>query len=172
MATIKLQPSGAVVIKDGKVACGCCKPPPPPPWAFDTSIGSSGCPEKCSELLDLWDGGLSGWDKSICGGGGSPFIVSNSDPLRDLKITIKTRPNMTLSFTGFTLCGETFPPETEVTIIEFTIPAGCDDSIDISDKFTAFYDCTCTNPNSQSQCRGGTVTEVVEFEYSPAPDFG
>jgi hypothetical protein len=24
MATIKLQPSGAVVIKDGKVACGCC----------------------------------------------------------------------------------------------------------------------------------------------------
>ena len=25
MATIKLQPSGAVVIKDGKVACGCCE---------------------------------------------------------------------------------------------------------------------------------------------------
>ena len=24
MATIKLQPSGKVVIKDGKVACGCC----------------------------------------------------------------------------------------------------------------------------------------------------
>ena len=24
MATIKLQPSGAVVMKDGKVACGCC----------------------------------------------------------------------------------------------------------------------------------------------------
>ena len=24
MATIKLQPSGAVVLKDGKVACGCC----------------------------------------------------------------------------------------------------------------------------------------------------
>ena len=27
MATIKLQPSGAVVIKDGKVACGCCLQP-------------------------------------------------------------------------------------------------------------------------------------------------
>jgi hypothetical protein len=26
MATIKLQPSGAVVIKDGKVSCGCCEP--------------------------------------------------------------------------------------------------------------------------------------------------
>lgn len=156
--------------------CKCCEPPELQ-WAFDTSIGPSGCPEKCSELVGsngLWAGGLSGWGKSICGGGGlgSPFIVSNSDPSQDLKITIKTRPNMTLSFTGFTLCGETFPPETEVTIIEFTIPAGCNSSIDISDKFTAFYDCTCTNPNSPSQCRGGTVTEVVEFEHSPAPDFG
>ena len=28
MATIKLQPSGAVVIKDGKVACSCCGPLP------------------------------------------------------------------------------------------------------------------------------------------------
>ena len=27
MATIKLQPSGKVVIKDGKVACGCCEQP-------------------------------------------------------------------------------------------------------------------------------------------------
>ncbi len=26
MATIKLQPSGAVVLKDGKVSCGCCGP--------------------------------------------------------------------------------------------------------------------------------------------------
>jgi hypothetical protein len=29
MATIKLQPSGAVVIKDGKVACACCALPTP-----------------------------------------------------------------------------------------------------------------------------------------------
>jgi len=29
MATIKLQPSGAVVIKDGKVACTCCELPAP-----------------------------------------------------------------------------------------------------------------------------------------------
>jgi len=28
MATIKLQPSGAVVLKDGKVACTCCAQPP------------------------------------------------------------------------------------------------------------------------------------------------
>jgi hypothetical protein len=28
MATIKLQPSGAVVIKDGKVSCACCAQPP------------------------------------------------------------------------------------------------------------------------------------------------
>ena len=27
MATIKLQPSGKVVLKDGKVACGCCEEP-------------------------------------------------------------------------------------------------------------------------------------------------
>ena len=163
--------------------CDCCEQPPPPPpelqWAFDTSIGSSGCPDECYKLVGskgLWAGGLSGWDKSICGdgGAGSPFIVSNSDPLQDLKITIKTRPNMTLSFIGFSLCGETFPPETKVTIIEFTIPAGCGGSIDISDKFTAFYNCTCTNGMSQSQCRGGTVTEVVEFEHIPPdpPDFG
>jgi hypothetical protein len=28
MATIKLQPSGAVVLKDGKVSCACCSQPP------------------------------------------------------------------------------------------------------------------------------------------------
>jgi hypothetical protein len=148
--------------------CECCESTPELQWAFDTSIGPSPCPKECHELMGLWkNGGVSGWDKSICGGGGSEFIVSNSDPSQDLKITIRTRPNMTLSFKGFTLCGETFPPETKVTIIEFIIPAGCNGSIDISDKFTAFYDCTCNDPNSTSRCRGGTVTEVVTFEHSP-----
>jgi hypothetical protein len=44
MATIKLQPSGAVVIKDGKVACACCAQPseccPYPAKAFVNGLYS------------------------------------------------------------------------------------------------------------------------------------
>ena len=41
MATIKLQPSGAVVVKDGKVACSCCEQPP-----------TSCCPYPAQALVD------------------------------------------------------------------------------------------------------------------------
>jgi len=41
MATIKLQPSGAVVIKDGKVSCACCEQPP-----------TSCCPYPAQALVD------------------------------------------------------------------------------------------------------------------------
>ena len=40
MATIKLQPSGAVVLKDGKVACSCCAQP------------SGCCPYPAQALVD------------------------------------------------------------------------------------------------------------------------
>ena len=41
MATIKLQPSGAVLLKDGKVSCACCEQPP-----------TSCCPYPAQALVD------------------------------------------------------------------------------------------------------------------------
>jgi hypothetical protein len=62
MATIKLQPSGAVVLKDGKVACACCAQPgccPYPARAFVNGLYSvADLPDEIllnNVILDLFD---------------------------------------------------------------------------------------------------------------------
>jgi hypothetical protein len=169
MATIKLQ-SGAVVLKDGKVSCGCCGCcgwNPPGIWAFSTSIGSSDCPEKCSELMALWEDGLVGWGNSVCSpslGSDTNFVVANNSSTQGLQINIVARPNMTLVLETFEIDGISIEGS-EGSNISFVIPVGCSTPTDISQKFTAYYTCNCTNT---TRCRGGWVAEAPTYSYITA----
>jgi len=53
MATIKLQPSGAVVIKDGKVACSCCEGPSCCPYPAQALVDGLYTYEDLPDAIDI-----------------------------------------------------------------------------------------------------------------------
>jgi hypothetical protein len=60
MATIKLQPSGAVVLKDGKVACTCCAPPEGCcPYTASGILNGSYTAADLPDTLKVYNGGFS-----------------------------------------------------------------------------------------------------------------
>jgi len=70
MATIKLQPSGAVVIKDGKVSCACCAQPPTDCCMYPASqLGVGYVAEDLPErsIDDNWELNLPPGESSIPG---------------------------------------------------------------------------------------------------------
>ena len=83
MATIKLQPSGKVVIKDGKVACGCCEPFDPclscPPVFGDWTVSGSGGPLSFT-YVENYETGPEGADGRICRDEGYVFAIPPDDP--------------------------------------------------------------------------------------------
>lgn len=138
-------------------------------WAFDTSIPGP-CASKCSDLMSQWSGGISGWGNAACGSGtGESFIVSNKSCTKALQITVTSRPNMTVTLQGFQIDGETVSGASATGgSFTFTIPPNCRTPTDISGFFRASYSCTCSDPNSQSSCRGGWVALAPTYSYVDA----
>ena len=120
--------------------------------------------------MDLWEDGLVGWGNSVCSpslGSDTNFVVANNSSTQDLQINIVARPNMTLVLEDFEIDGISIEGS-QGSNISFVIPVGCSTPTDISQRFTAYYDCNCSDPNSESQCRGGYVAEAPTYSYITA----
>lgn len=139
-------------------------PSMPGMWSFATDVGL-GCPEECSDLMDEWVDGVEGWGNGLCTAGtGGTFVVKNPSCSKTLTISITSRPNMTVTMESFDIDGNHIDGGSGN--FSFSIPPKCPSDTDITDNFSATYSCTCRNPISQAQCRGGHIAQPPTYTYA------